>query len=488
VLLIALLGAARILALCLALPFFGNVDEYRHVDMALKYARGFSPVLGDDRYEPELSQLIGRYGSPEYHRDPVAPRLAELPPPTWRAGPEVASRRIADARALLSPRHNLEAYGPPLYYAIAGAWWSAGRALGLEEGARLYWLRGLSALFGFALVLAAWLGLREIYPEAPLLRIGVPLLVALFPQDCVVYVTGDALSPLLGGIGFLLVVRLALRPAPGAASAAFTGTVVAAALLTKYPNAALVPVLAFATLVAWTRRPTGNGRDVATRWLVAWTVVLLPLVAWLARNQLVLGDATGSAWKAERLGWGRKPLTEIWDHPLFTPAGLADFVSSLVPRFWRGEVAWYQATLASPPADLVYTISTLLFLALAAVALRDRTRGPAPRVAEGAAFVHVVSAVGILAVLSLLFVFGETTNPPASRPFFDHGRLIAGAMLPFALLFVRGISVGAARLPERLSQGVGWALLAAVCVVASVSELALWLPVFSSPYNFYHLP
>ena len=487
---VAALGAARVLVLALALPFFTNVDEYRHVDMVLKYARGWVPVAGDDGYELELARLVGTLGSPEYHRDPTRPQSVPMRPPVWQAGPEAALRRIAEAEALLAPRHNLEAYGPPFYYALAGAWLAAGRALGLRDAELLYWVRGLSALFVFALVLAAWLALREIYPREPLLRVGVPLLVALFPQDCLSYVTGDALSPLLAGVCFLLVVRLVLRPGPGAALAALAGATGAAAILTKYPNVALIPVLGFATVLAWIRRPAVVGRAVGARWAVAWAALSLPIAAWLIRNRIALGDPFGTALKVERLGWGRRSLAGLWDHPLLTASGLAEFLVGLVPLFWRGEVAWHQLPLASASADLVYTVSTLLFLALAAVGLADRSRGPDPRVAEGAALVHVLSSLAVLAGLSLMYVFSDTTNPTAARPYFDQGRLVSGAILPFALLFVRGISVAASRLPGRAGPAAGWAMamLAGLCLVASVSELRLSLPVFSSPYNFFHLP
>jgi hypothetical protein len=96
--------------------------------------------------------------------------------------------------------------------------------------------------------------------------------------------------------------------------------------------------------------------------------------------------------------------------------------------------------------------------------------------------------VAILAWLSLRFSYGATTNPSLARPWFANGRLISGALVPFALLFVRGIERGAAALPERAREPGAWAALAAILAVMSVSEGLLAAPVFGSPYNWFHLP
>ena len=74
---LALLAGVRVLVFSLAFPFFSNVDEHRHFDVVLKYARGYLPSPGPDPYEPETARLLGRFGSPEYLRDRFAPRQPE---------------------------------------------------------------------------------------------------------------------------------------------------------------------------------------------------------------------------------------------------------------------------------------------------------------------------------------------------------------------------------------------------------------------------
>jgi hypothetical protein len=481
---LAALAATRVLFLSLAFPFFTNVDEFRHVDMAKKYARGYLPGREGDAYEPETPRLVAILGSPEYHRDPR--RTSPTPAPIWRSGPEVLERRIARVEASIGPIHNLEANQSPFYYSVAGAWLRLGRALGLDGGPLLYWLRGLSAPATFALVLASFALLRGVYARSRFVRLGVPALLAFLPQDCVTYVTSDALAPLLGGLAFLVCVELALRPQPGRWRGAAAGLVIAAAILTKLPNAMLGAVaLHCGAASRRARRATGGAADGA--WLALWVALALPVGAWLVRNQLLLGNATGDALKIEKLGWGRRPLAEWLSHPLFGPEGLGSFLAGLVSTFWRGEIAWRQVPLAHSAADGLYLAATALCLALAAVGMRG-PRLREERVAEGAAWVAILTAVAILGWLSLRFSYGPTTNPSLERPWFANGRLIAGALVPFALLFVRGIERGASWLPERWRERAAWTALTALLVASSLSESILTAPVVHSAYNFFHLP
>ncbi len=482
---LAAIAGLRVLCFALAFPFFTNVDEFRHVDMALKYARGYAPGREGDAYEPDTRRLVAILGSPEYHRDPRT--RSPLPPPVWRAGPELVARRIARMEVELAPIRNLEANQSPFYYAVAGAWLRIGRAFGLDGGPLLYWLRSVAAPAAFALVLASHSVLRRVTPRSRFVRLGVPALLAGLPQDCVYYATSDALSPLLGGLAFLLCVDLALRAAPGAWRGAAAGAVGAAAILTKLPNAMLVPVAVACAVAARVGGRAPGERGGGSAWLALFAALLLPVGAWLARNALLLGDPTGDARKVETLGWGLRPLGEWLDHPLFGPQGLAAFLAGLARTFWRGEIAWNQAALALPAADRIYVAASAACLALAAAGLR----GPRPRgerVAEGAAWIAVLSALAILAWLSVRFSYGADTNPSLERPWFANGRLVAGALVPFALLFVRGIERGAAAFPERWRERGAWTVLGAMLAVACASEVALSVPVFRSPYNFFHLP
>jgi hypothetical protein len=77
---LATFAALRVALCAAAFPFFANVDEQKHVDMVLKYARGYLPEPGHAGYEPQMGELLGVYASPEYLAEP-----AEIvPPPPWR--------------------------------------------------------------------------------------------------------------------------------------------------------------------------------------------------------------------------------------------------------------------------------------------------------------------------------------------------------------------------------------------------------------------
>ncbi len=489
-LLLAGIAGSRVLVFSLAFPFFTNVDEYRHVDVVLKYSRGHWPAPGPDLYEPDLGWWVGSFGSPEYHFVPG--QGGEVPPPAWKLAPEAAAQRVAQQEAYLGSRHSLEADQPPLYYATAGAWLSVGRALGLEGLALLYWVRLLGAAVAAGCVLVSWRLLRDLYAESPLVQLGVPALLAFLPLDSLYYVTSDVLSPLLGGLAFLLVVNLARAPLASPLAFALAGLVGAAGFLGKYPNAALGAAAFFCSAVVLT---LGAERRVWLRWLLFWGVFLLPPLVWLLRNQVLGGELTGTAFKVETLGWVRKPFLAWWDHPVFTPAGLFTFVRHLVPSFWRGELVWETRTLAWPAVDALYLATTLVFLLLAALGLRRSERSPdgsersfAARVGEGAALCAVLAGAGLLIWLSLLFHFPDRANPSASFPYFVEGRLVSGVLVPFALLYVRGIEVATSRLPAAWRSWAAWGVLTAVIGISATSEVLLSRPVFLSAYNAYHLP
>jgi hypothetical protein len=481
---LAALAALRLLVFAGAFPFFVHVDEHMHVDMVLKYARGYRPLPGSDVYEPDFAVLFATWGSPEYHTRPETFERRGVPPPGWQLSTADLAVQVAEMRAYFARLRNLEAHQPPLYYALQAGWWRLGAGLGLPDAQRLYWLRALHALWLSALVLAAHWWLRDAYPEDAFVRLGVPLLVAVLPQDALYYVTPDALSPLLFGAGLLLAARLASRPSSGAAAFAAAGILAAAAVLTKYTNAALYAALAWCSAAALAR----GGRRLGARVLVLWLAAALPVAAWCARNQFVFGDPTATAVKLERMGWERKPLAEIGDSPLLGARGASAFATSLAEAFWRGELAWQRRTLSSAAADRCYALSSLVCVGLAAAALVRRRGASEARLLEGASLAALAACLAMLTALSLAWRFPRLGSPSAAAPWFAQGRLVSGAIVPFALLYARGLEVACGALPRRLRAPLAWAALAAVAALATLSELALHRAVFASAYNWYHLP
>lgn len=474
---IAGFAALRVSALAAAFPFFTNVDEHRHVDMVLKYARAALPRPDAVAYEPDMPRLVAWLGAPDYQLPPGAVSTAA---PGWAVSPDELERRIARNEVLFAHLVNLDTHESPPYYALAGAWFALAERLGVDPVRALYSVRLWNALFAALLVVCAFVLVRRTHPGDALLCWGVPLLLASFPQDTFYYVTPDAFSALAGAVAFALTLRLLLDPESGLVPYALAGAVAAVAVLTKPPN---VYVLGVALAAALGRARLG--RRLLGRFALYASACALPVGAWLLRNHVLQGDWLGTSSKTLLLGWRPNPVSEWLAHPLFTPRGFTHFVLDLVPRFWRGELVWRRRELAWPFADAVYTATTIGFLAVGALALARRRSGPA-RTAELASAASLAASVAILALLSLLFVFPPEGNPSAERPWFHHGRLIAGALLPFAILYLRGLEVLAAALPVRARAVAAWSALALLLALCVGSELWLSLPAFRSPYNLYH--
>ena len=89
----------------------------------------------------------------------------------------------------------------------------------------------------------------------------------------------------------------------------------------------------------------------------------------------------------------------------------------------------------------------------------------------------------VLAVLSMRYDFGTCVNPSREFPFFVSGRLIAGAILPFLLLYVCGLN----RILTNLGLASYLLVVVAVIVIAvTATEIFITIPVFASPYNWFH--
>jgi len=93
-----------------------------------------------------------------------------------------------------------------------------------------------------------------------------------------------------------------------------------------------------------------------------------------------------------------------------------------------------------------------------------------------------VTSVGFLALLSIQFDFGNCVNPSRGHPYFTSGRLLSGALIPFALLYVYGISF----LLRRVSAVLPLVVLGAIVVFVTTSEVFVNRGVFASEHNWFH--
>ena len=484
---LAAFAALRVFVFAAAFPFFHNVDEHMHVDLVLKYARGFLPGPEDAHFEADTARYLLFQGSPEYmvQPDPKTGRGMSGPrqkKELRRADPKRAQRRIAE----VARGTNIEAEAPPVYYVVTAGWYSLGRSLRFGPLASLYWMRWLAVAAVAALVAVTWIALRSRYPDDAFMRLAPPLLLASFPNDLFFGVTADVLSPLLGAASFFALLdlregRFGLRGAVG------VGLLLAVTFLNKYSNAAFLALAGLlfvgALLETWRRR-TSLGS--LAPWACMGVGAAVGILPWLIRNALVVGSVTGTHRKIAWLDWALKEPAEWFDHPLFTLSGWAEYLPSLIANFWRGEFVWHRERIANGTVDDVYVISTAVLLAVAGVAWVRRRGSREGLRLEGCALGLCALGVGLLAGLSLLFQYTTWGAPRVDFPYLASGRLLGGAFAPFAILYVRGIRQSTSWLPGRWAAWAAWAALAAVVAVCVGSEIALSRGVFASEFNWYH--
>lgn len=486
VLLLCLLAAVHTFIFSAAFPFFNDVDEQAHFDLALKYSHGHIP-RGLEPLSIESAQYLVLYSTSEYLTDPAQLIGGRFAPPLWTQSIPQTDPRFLAAAAEWHAKPSFEAAQPPLYYALAGAWWNLGHAFGFEGGHLLYWLRFLNVFFVAALVGLGYWAAKTIFPENYFLRLGVPALLAFMPQTAFYSIQNDVLSPLCFGAAFVLLVKFLRAEIPGAGLGAAAGLALAATFLVKLTNLPLLAVSALAVLVKIRQLVrAGKFRPAAPAVLALALCAGLPMIAWLAWCKYFFGDWTGSAAKINYLGWTHKTFAEWWQHPIFTPDGAWTFLSQLTATFWQGEFWWHRQPLSIPAINALYVISSICFIGFAVCALFSR-RWPAADAQRQALWLGLgcgVAAVAFLGFVSLIYDFHDCFYPSRLYPYFTSGRLILGALIPFLLLFLYGLDY---LLQSVKNPWVRPAILLGMILFMLVSEIATDWTVFSSQYNWFHM-
>jgi uncharacterized membrane protein len=479
------LAGVRVIVHTLAFPLFDNMDEQLQFDLVVAYSRGHVPHA----IEPigaEAAATIARFGSPEYFAAPEDFPDGHYPPPSWSRPVDEVAARLASETAGWRRFPSQLSLAPPLYYAIAGGWLAAGRALGLGEAAQPYWVRALNAVFVAALVGLSYAVARRVFSARHFASLAVPALVALLPQDAYYSIQSEALSPLVSGAAFLGLLVFARSEVPDVRAAGLTGVALAATGLTHLANLPLLAAAGGWIAIHVARRVASGALRPTLPALIALTVcAALPFGAWLVHNQLAHGDFTGSAARAALQTWTRKPISQWWPHPIFTLPGLALFWQELSVSLWRGEIIWHGRPLAWRAADLWYCLSSALFLAVAA--LRLLPRFGVDRDERGAlafALACFGASLAYLAMVSVAFDFGESFYPSRDHPFFTSGRYLSCVLVPYALLYVAGLETLLARVR---ADTVRFAALGGILLFATVSEVAVNRVAFASDYNAFAL-
>jgi len=485
IIILCILAGLRVLLFNAGFPFFNNVDEGAHFDMICRYSHGHIPK-NLEHYTRESSDRIIWSFTMEYLGAPgLTPR--NVPPPLWRSTKEDKARTYEGCLPYMKMKTNHESTQLPLYYAVMALWFKLGKLLTLNGGHLLYWLKIIDVPIYALLVWVSHLFVKRFYARDVFLRFGVPLLLVVFPQDLFYSINSDVFTPLLFSLSLYGLLVIYFSESKSYAYHLLTGLAVAATSLVKFSNMPVLLVLGILVAMrAWKGWKSGNLRAEAPKLAVLCLVAVVPIALWLARNHFVLGDITGNAAKVTRLHWTYKPFAAIWSHPVFTAAGFSYFWAELMKTFWRGEFVWFEVPVASPGMDNLYVWSSSAFLIVSVIALwvSRKKHSAEERVAGAMGLCLFAVSVGMLAFLSTLFDFDGCRYPSRLHPFFTSGRLMFGAIVPFAILYLRGFDIILSRIGLARAR---WALLALLVVAVLLSEIEVSQCAFHSQYNWYRM-
>ena len=478
---LCVIGAVRVFVFNAAFPPFNNIDEQAHFDMVCKYSRFNIPRTDIVLYDRETIETNIIYSAPQYFAPPEDRR-----PPLWTI-PDVEKSPdfVKDVSDLHQQMANHEAGSFPVYYALAGLWYKAGKMLGLSRGQLIFWVRFLNVPVFVLLIMLSCLAAKSLYPEVDDLRIALPLLTTFFPQDIFYSITSDMLSPLLFGIVFFMLVQI-YHYRKSYLYHFTAGFFVAATFLTKLSNITVMFLLG-AVIVLKIKKLSSERqvKQYLPNLVVLLAVSLIPAGLWLVRNYFVTGDALASAGKIAHSGWTVKPLGERLHHPIFTFSGMGYFLAELTKTFWRGEFIWHFKVLASKWMDVFYVASSAIFvLTCGTVFFTERKANNGNKFEIGLSFFVLIVSVLFLAMLSITFDFGNWFCPSREKPYFTTARLMGGALLPFLIIYIDGIK--RLLLFFKSSQYLLPAI-AAIVIAITWSEISISLEVFRSPYNWFHL-
>ena len=483
---LCILAVCRVFLFNAAFPFFNNVDETKHFDLVWKYSRGHLPRTELENNSREAAEFIALYATPEYLMKLEQYINSPISTPLWKHPNVTETVLFEKTMFLLLKKMNHETGQFPFYYMVAGLWCAVGRFLGMAGGNLLYWIRFLNVPIFALLVWFSYIVARTFFPDKSLMRIGLPLITAFFPQDMFYSINSNTFSPLLFAIAFFLLLQLYFED-KSYLYHLLTGLVVAATFLT---NASNLPVLVFMGVIITLKLKAliikGQFKIYLFRLVTLFTATLLPVSVWLARNYLVFDDLSGASRKVEYLGWTLKPLIKMWDHPILTLNGLFYFLTTLTKTFWRGEFVWHLEPIVSQGTDLLYVVSTAAFIITSCLGLFLRRAKIDQRqqcVLNMSLFLLVISVL-FLAVLSMLYDFGTCRYPSQKLPYFVSGRLISGMLLPFLLLYLNGLGRICAKFRNPIIPIVVVSLIA---ISITYSELSITSKVFRSQFNWFHI-
>jgi hypothetical protein len=480
---ICIIAAIRVFIYSSAFPFFNNTDEQVHFDLVIKYSEGHIPK-SLETISPVSADYIVRYESKEFNENPDNYPGQKFPSPIWKLPKENTQTYINGGIALWTSHYNENSLQAPLYYIVAGIWTKLGILLGIKGGWLLYWIRDLNILLIIVLVWIAYRAASMLFSDDQFIILGVPLMIALLPQDTFYSIQSDVMSPICFGFAFIGMVRFMKNESPHPLKAIAAGLATAATVFVKISNLPLFFVvlltLLYLLLKSWRMKKLEQTRQPILLFVF---FAAIPVFTWFAWNQYNYGDITASAEKIHRLGWSHKPVSEWFSHPIFTLQGAWTFWEGLMITFWRGEFTWWATSIGMRVADVFYCFSSLVF-PLFALLNMNKLKLEIQRKVNWFSFWCFASLILFMVTLSLSFDFGACFYPSKDVPFFYSGRLISSALVPFTFLFVQGLNLALSWIKI---EKIRLSILFLLFILISISEITVNLPAFSSQFNLFHL-
>ena len=211
-------------------------------------------------------------------------------------------------------------------------------------------------------------------------------------------------------------------------------------------------------------------------------------MGWMIWCKSHYGDLTGSKLNPDYFGWTIKPFSEWWHHPIFTPAGVWTYLSGQLGTFWQGNFLVQQADVfAREPGPLHHPFTGFAYRSFAGVMA---TIFQMSRHSSARHFRLSMACFGswpfwvFLSSCPSGMTFMTLTIHRAGVRIFAKGDCWLGALIPFLVLFVYGWD----RVLRRLGNPAKFAVLTSMILIMSAVEIVTDWPVFSNPYNWYHLP
>jgi len=376
-------------------------------------------------------------------------------------------------------RLRYEFHQPPLYYLLAAPIYAL-------AGGDLFALRLVSVAFGGALIVVAFLIVREITPDRPELALGTAAFVAFVPQHVAMMagVNNDSLAELLLALILFQTLRVLRLRGEGELKDLFAlGVLLGLGLLTKTTDYLAMPVIVVALLlrayrlspIAYRLSPivdppsssvTRHSSLVTRHLSLVFVPALLLGSLWWLRNLGAYGgfDILGLArHNAVVVG---QPLTSDWIARMEFGPFLLSALTTTFHSFW-GQFGW----MGVPMPDWVYLgLGALSIAAVVGWLWTLRTNQPTNK---------PTNYFAILLLLLVLFSFAAYIW--YNLTFVQHqGRYLFPALIPLGLVFSIGIGHWASLLPRPIGVAVFVAVFAGLTALDMYALYRFIIPSLSA--------